>query len=231
MFFRRKRKAQSEVRELHTPSSAPAYPWNPLMPGETRLFMTLLGDNQPAELQVGEHSYGPLNLLFYPNDIHAKLRVGRYCCFADGITIFLGVWGTHFHDTATTYPLAGRFGLPPDIINSSINSKDMSVEIGSDVWIGRNVTIMAGVSIGHGAVIGTESLVSKDVEPYTIVAGNPARPIRKRFSDEIISRMLAVRWWDWPDDVVVENIAALQTNDMGAAIELIEVAGSKIERR
>ena len=83
------------------------------------------------------------------------------------------------------------------------------VVIGNDVWIGRKAVILSGVTIGDGAVVGTMAVVTSNVEPYTIVAGNPARPVRKRFDDSTIQNLLQLRWWDWPTEKVKENVKSL----------------------
>ena len=85
------------------------------------------------------------------------------------------------------------------------------IVVGNDVWIGYEAVVMAGVKIGDGAIIGARSLVTKDIPPYTIVGGLPAKPIRKRFSEETILRLLEIRWWDWPREKISENITAIQS--------------------
>lgn len=85
------------------------------------------------------------------------------------------------------------------------------IVIGNDVWIGYEAVILAGVKIGDGAIIGTRSVVTKDVPSYTIVGGIPAKPIRKRFSDDTIATLLAERWWDWPTDKIATNLEAIQS--------------------
>ena len=86
--------------------------------------------------------------------------------------------------------------------------------IGNDVWIGYEAVILAGVTIGDGAIIGTRALVTRDVAPYTIVGGVPAREIRRRFPEETIAELLALKWWDWPVELIQSNIAALQSGDI-----------------
>lgn len=83
--------------------------------------------------------------------------------------------------------------------------------IGNDVWIGYEAVVMAGVTIGDRAVIGARAVVTKDVLPYTIVGGIPAKPIRKRFSEETISALLALKWWDWPKEKIAQKIEAIQS--------------------
>ncbi|MBX2843155.1 MAG: CatB-related O-acetyltransferase, partial [Flammeovirgaceae bacterium] len=86
--------------------------------------------------------------------------------------------------------------------------------IGNDVWIGHNATIMAGVKVGDGAIIATNATVVKDVPPYTIVGGNPAKEIKKRFSEEVIRELLKLKWWDWEIDKITENLSLLTGNNL-----------------
>ena len=86
--------------------------------------------------------------------------------------------------------------------------------IGNDAWIGYDAIIRAGVTIGDGAIIGTRALVTKDVEPYTIVGGIPAKPIRKRFDDETIAELERIRWWDWDEEKIKQNISLIQSGDI-----------------
>ena len=86
--------------------------------------------------------------------------------------------------------------------------------IGNDVWIGYEAVVMAGVTIGDGAVIGSRAVVTKDVPPYTIVGGVPARPIRRRFPEETVLALLEIKWWDWPKEKITEYLAAIQTGDI-----------------
>ena len=88
------------------------------------------------------------------------------------------------------------------------------IVIGNDVWIGYEAVVLAGVSIGDGAVIGARAVVAKDMPPYTIVGGVPARTIRRRFSQEVISVLLALKWWDWPTEKIRQNIAAIQAGEL-----------------
>ena len=112
-----------------------------------------------------------------------------------------------------TYPFPIFFeewGLDVSHITEAWDNKG-DIVIGSDVWIGYEAVIFAGVTIGDGAIIGTRSVVTKDVPPYTIVGGVPAKPIRKRFSDETISALLTERWWDWPEEKIAINLNAIQS--------------------
>lgn len=152
------------------------------------------------------------NVLYqYPIN-HDKLIIGKFCSIACGakfifnsanhtlsslstypFPIFFEEWGLNFKDVATAWDKKG------DII------------IGNDVWIGYEAVIMAGVTIGDGAIIGTRAVVTKDVPPYTIVGGVPAKPIRKRFDNETLDELLKIRWWDWPEEKIARNIQAIQS--------------------
>ena len=94
-----------------------------------------------------------------------------------------------------------------------------NINIGNDVWIGYNATIMAGVTIGDGAIIATNATVVKDVEPYSIVGGNPAKEIKKRFSEEVIRKLLALKWWDWDIEKITKNLQNLTGNEIENIIE------------
>lgn len=88
------------------------------------------------------------------------------------------------------------------------------INIGNDVWIGYEAVVLAGVTIGDGAIIGTRAVVTKDVPPYTIVGGVPAKPVKKRFPEEVISALLEIQWWKWPRERIAENIGAIQSGDI-----------------
>lgn len=96
------------------------------------------------------------------------------------------------------------------------------IVIGNDVWIGKEATILSGVTIGDGAVVGCKALVAKDVPPYTIVGGNPAKVIKKRFPNDIIEKLLKIKWWDWEDEKIEKAIPLLLSNDMVAFLDFAE---------
>lgn len=125
----------------------------------------------------------------------------------------------HLTNAITSYPFAifGK-GWEAAMEGKSYPQKG-NITIGNDVWIGYSATIMAGVTIGDGAIIGTNSTVVKDVEPYSIVGGNPAKEIRKRFSKESIERLLKLKWWNWDIKKITENVQNLTDNN----IESLEV--------
>jgi chloramphenicol O-acetyltransferase type B len=145
--------------------------------------------------EVGDFSYGVPTIWRWGEA--ATLAIGKYCSFADGIEIFLG--GNHRTDWVTTYPFSAIADWPEaaSILGHPATKGD--VIIGNDVWIGSKATILSGVTVGDGAVVGARCVVARDIPSYGVVVGNPARLIRKRFSDEIIDRLLEVRWWDWDE--------------------------------
>jgi len=157
----------------------------------------------------GKHTYGYCPNLHFQDD--RKLIVGNFCSIANNVHIYLG--GNHRTDWVTTYPFGHIY---QDIFNSFDGKGHPSTKgdviIGNDVWIGDNVTIMSGVTIGDGAVIANNSHVVKNVEPYSIVGGNPAKLIKYRFKKEQIEKLLLIQWWNW-DDEKINRFVPLLCND------------------
>lgn len=158
--------------------------------------------------EIGDFSYGCPKILHWGEP--ARLRIGKFCSIAGEVKIFLG--GNHRTDWITTYPFSGpklsKVWLKGKHIEGHPATKG-NVVIGNDVWVGYGAIILSGVKIGDGAVIGAEAVVAKDVRPYAIVAGNPAREIKRRFDDETIDQLLEKKWWDWPVDKIKKNISIL----------------------
>lgn len=149
-----------------------------------------------GHFSVGRHSFyfGEPFAIYGPDD---RIEVGAFCSIADETRILGG--GEHALDLPSTYPLRTLL-FRPDEGEWDIFAKD-TTRLGNDVWVGRRATILAGAQIGDGAVIAAGSMVTSTVvPPYAIVAGNPARVIGFRFDEATITRLLAVRWWDWPDE-------------------------------
>lgn len=153
-------------------------------------------------------SYGEPNILHWGEP--AKLKVGAFCSLAGGINIFLG--GNHRTDWITTFPFPAFLESGNAITDFTTTKGD--VVIGNDVWIGEGVTILSGVRIGNGSVVGTRSVVTKDVPPYGIVAGNPAKLIRLRFTDSEIAHLQQLAWWDWPDSAIEKALPYLLSNNI-----------------
>lgn len=146
-----------------------------------------------------------------------KLVIGKFCQIARG-TQFLMSDANHQMNGFSTYPffVFGRFAEGADgwaDYSPEFPHKGDTI-VGNDVWFGRESFIMPGVKIGDGAIIASRSVVTRDVPPYTLVGGNPARVIRQRFPDAIIEQLLKVRWWDWPYDKISKNVAAIVGGDI-----------------
>ena len=151
------------------------------------------------------------NVLYHYPVNRDRLVIGKFCSIACGAR-FLFTSANHNLRSLSTYPFPLFFeewGLDKaDVTDAWDNRGD--IVIGSDVWIGYEAVVLSGVTIGDGAIIGTRAVVTKDVPPYTIVGGVPARPIRKRFDDRTIAVLLRLRWWDWPRERIARNISAIQ---------------------
>lgn len=160
--------------------------------------------NDPREFEKN-------NVLYHYPINGDKLIIGKFCSIACGAK-FLFTSANHKMSSLSTYPFPifyEEWGLDvKDIRNAWDNKGD--IVIGNDVWIGYEAVIMAGVTIGDGAIIGTRAVVTKDVPPYTIVGGVPAKPIRKRFDDATVERLIKLRWWDWEHEKIAQSIAAIQ---------------------
>lgn len=162
------------------------------------------------------------NVLYHYPINHDKLQIGKFCSIACGVK-FLFNSANHTLSSLSTYPFPLFFeewGLEKkDVTNAWDNKGD--IVIGNDVWIGYEAVILAGVTIGDGAIIGTRAVVTKDVPPYTIVGGVPAKPIKKRFSEETISALLEIQWWNWSKERIARNIGAIQSGNIEQLKEAI----------
>jgi len=159
-----------------------------------------------SEYSIGRFSYGAPKVLRWGND--SKLEIGSFCSIADDVFILLS--GEHQPDWITMYPFNVLFSEFQRFSGHSTTKGD--VIIGNDVWIGTNVIILSGVKIGDGAVIGAGSVVTKDVEPYAIVAGNPAKLVRMRFDEETVDILLRIKWWNWDIQHIREDMPLLLSN-------------------
>lgn len=142
-----------------------------------------------------------------------KLIIGKFCTIASDVTFIMN-GANHLADGASCYPFA-IFGndWQHAMDNKRYPFKGDTV-VGNDVWIGYRAIIMPGIKIGDGSIIATNSTVTKDVEPYSIVGGNPAKEIRKRFSPDAIASLLELKWWDWPIEKITRNVHRLTSNDI-----------------
>ena len=167
-------------------------------------------------MSYGKYTYGNPNI--YWADSGAKLIVGNFCSIAAGVNIYLG--GNHRTDWVTTYPFGHiNQGTFNNFNGNGHPSTKGDVIIGNDVWIGSNVTIMSGITIGDGAIIANNSHVVKNVEPYSLVGGNPAKLIKHRFSQEQIEKLLQIKWWFWDDDKINKFTPLLCNNNIDEFIK------------
>lgn len=176
-----------------------------------------------GQATVGAHTYGNPTIHTFTHD-DTRLTVGSYTSIARGVTIVLG--GYHPMDRVTTFPLRLRLGMA-DAGADGYPWSPGDVSIGSDVWIGTNATILSGVSIGHGAVVGAGAVVNRDVAPYAVVAGNPAREVRRRLREDLIEPMLEIAWWNWPDETVRDRIQELSSADLAGFVAAYSGAGAR----
>ncbi|MCI8508280.1 MAG: CatB-related O-acetyltransferase [Lachnospiraceae bacterium] len=155
------------------------------------------------------------NVLYHYPINDDKLQIGKFCSIACGVK-FLFNSANHTLSSFSTYPFPLFFeewGLEKRGITNAWDNKG-DIVIGNDVWVGYEAVILAGVTIGDGAIIGTRAVVTKDVPPYTIVGGVPAKPIKRRFSEETISALLEIQWWDWSEERIARNISAIQSGNI-----------------
>ncbi len=155
-------------------------------------------------ITIGRHTYGGPKVHWRRGDFSHKLDIGSFCSIADDVSIFVGNHGRHDADRLSTFPMTSIFKYAgKSLVDTTTN---LSVFIGSDVWIGRGALIMAGITIGDGAVIAARAVVTKDVEPYTIVGGVPARVLRNRFPPDTVENLKKLKWWLWDDETISKNI-------------------------
>ncbi len=166
-----------------------------------------------SEYQIGVGTYGWPEIAYY--DAGATLKIGNYCSIAPGVKILLG--GEHHIGYVTTYPFSLLIGEAKNLPGYPYSKGD--VTIGNDVWIGQDAMILSGVVIGDGAVIAGRSVVARDVAPYSVVAGNPARHIKFRFPQEKIDILLKIAWWNWPPSEIKKAWSSLQSPEVDKFIE------------
>ena len=164
--------------------------------------------NDPTEFEKN-------NVLYHYPINGDRLIIGKFCSIACGAK-FLFNSANHSLTSLSTYPFPIFFeewGLERAQVTRAWDHKG-DIVIGNDVWIGYEAVILAGVTIGDGAIIGIRAVVTKDVPPYAIVGGVPAKPIRKRFHDDTIAALLALRWWDWPEERIAAHLDAIQSGQI-----------------
>ncbi|WP_433758026.1 CatB-related O-acetyltransferase [Nocardia sp. CA-135398] len=188
------------------------------MPGQPRVVLLKPLVTSPL-IEVGEYSYyddpddpttfETRNVLYHYGP--EKLIIGKFCALATGVRFIMNS-ANHRMDGPSTFPfpaMGGAWSQHVDLLMDLPNRGDTVV--GNDVWIGYSVTVMPGVRIGHGAIVGAGSVVTADVPDYGIVGGNPAALIRHRYSAADIDRLLALAWWDWPIEHVNANVRTIMS--------------------
>ena len=155
------------------------------------------------------------NVLYHYPINKDRLIIGKFCSIACGAKFLFNSANHKMASLSTyTFPLFFKeWGLKKENVAQAWDQKG-DIVIGNDVWIGYEAVILSGVTIGDGAVIGCRAVVTKDIPPYTIVGGVPAKPIRKRFDEETIKELQKIKWWDWPEEKITEKIQAIQAGDL-----------------
>ncbi len=171
--------------------------------------------------EIGDHTYGLPKLI---DSQYARLRIGRFCSIGPNVTM---VFGNHRTDLVTTYPFKTLSHLWPTAAEGEDDHETRGdIVIGNDVWIGANCLILSGAEIGSGAVVAGAAVVRGTVPPYAIVAGNPARIVRRRFDPPTIERLLRAAWWDWDDELLRERLPLLMSSDIAAFLDRAESSGA-----
>lgn len=162
-----------------------------------------------SQVEVGDFTYADHPRIWTWGE-GAKLKIGKFCSIAANVQFLLG--GNHHTEWCTTYPF--NVLLPetcPDVEHHAVTNGNITVK--NDVWIGNDVTILSGVTIGNGAVIANGAIVTRDIEPYTIVGGIPAKKINNRFDTSTILALEHIKWWDWPLNKLAEVLPILCSKD------------------
>ena len=204
---------------MHGPSPETRHP----MGGATHTVFLKTVITRPT-IEVGDYTYyndpdhaaefEDRNVLYHYDFIGDRLVIGRFCALATGVRFIMN-GANHDMSGLSTYPFnifgnGWETGFDPAGILAGLRG---DTTIGNDVWIGRDATILPGVAVGDGAIIGAMSVVASDVPPYAVVAGNPARVVRYRFDEVTIATLLETTWWTWPADRIARNLDAIRGAD------------------
>ena len=218
---------------MHGPSPDTLHPFN----GEPHTVFLKNVISRP-NIEVGDYTYynderhagdfETRNVRYHFDFVGDRLKIGRFCALATGTTFIMN-GANHAMTGFSTYPFnifadEWRDGFDPTTIFDHLRG-DTIVE--HDVWFGTNATIMPGVTICSGAIIGAHSVVASDVPPFAVVVGNPGRIVRLRFPEEVIDRLLEIAWWHWPVEKITQNLTAIRGADLDALerVHLEEVRG------
>lgn len=160
-------------------------------------------------VRIGRYSYGT-PVVHFGEQEGTELVIGKFCSIGKNVHVYLG--GNHRMDWITMYPFPAKFDWAKEYREYQVSKGD--IKIGNDVWIGADAVILSGVTIGDGAVIGAETVVTKDIPPYAVAVGNPMRIVKYRFEEEKIAKLLEVKWWDWEIEEIEKNISSLLSDDV-----------------
>lgn len=166
-------------------------------------------------LKVGEHTYGKIVVDAYEGS-ESKITIGKYCSISRDVRFING--GIHPIDWVSLYPFRIKWKMEGALADGMPATKG-PIQVMNDVWIGTGSTILSGVTIGNGAIIMAGSIVTRDIPAFTIVGGIPAKPVKKRFSDEEIQALEEIKWWDWSEEKIKENVDLLSATDLTKFIE------------
>ncbi|MBK7871233.1 MAG: CatB-related O-acetyltransferase [Saprospiraceae bacterium] len=203
----------------NAPNPNQAFP----MPGYNRLcFLKNIIKNQ--NIIVGDYTYYDdfenvenfeRNVKYLFDFSGDKLIIGKFCMIASDVSFIMN-GANHLTDAVSTYPFAVFGHGWSQAMDGKIYPHKGDTIIGNDVWLGHKAVVMPGVTIGDGAIVAAHAVVTKDVAPYAIVGGNPAKVLRMRFSEAQIEQLLAIRWWDWEVEKITRNVHLLTANDLEA---------------
>lgn len=208
---------------MPTPTNAPSSESRFPLPNTKRVVFLksiVSGDN----ISAGDYSYydspekpeafQETNVLYHYDFVGDRLDIGKFCALGTGTTFIMN-GANHRMDGPSTFPFpifGGAWAEHMPLLGNLPSQGD--TKVGHDVWFGYKSLIMPGVTIGHGAIIASGSVVTKDVPPYAVVGGNPAQVIRYRFPEDVITRLLEISWWDWPMEKITENVSTLMAGDV-----------------
>ncbi|GGH14822.1 CatB-related O-acetyltransferase [Mucilaginibacter phyllosphaerae] len=173
-------------------------------------------------LTVGANTYGINHLTIHSyKGSEAKVNIGKFCSIGPNLLIITG--GIHPGDWVSTYPFRVKWNMEGKYHDGMPSTKgDIIIE--NDVWIGSGVTVLSGITIGSGAIIASNSMVTKSVAPYTVVGGNPAKPIKQRFDNDTVNALLKLKWWDMPDNEILKFVPLLSSNQVNDFLEAVKKA-------